>query len=178
MINLIPEEARKKMVTEYWFRVASVWMFVLSGVCMLVSVAMIPTYVLVDGQESAFADSALLAREEVSSFDDIAKDIVDANTQAQLTIAHSKRVLLSTYFKLIDSLAGESISLEGYSFTSEEGVINSIQTRGTARDRQALASFRDSLRNQDSIAEVDLPLSNLAQDRNIPFVITISPNAI
>ena len=48
-----------------------------------------------------------------------------------------------------------------------------VSLTGIARDRKTLASFRDRLLAEEQIVSVDLPISNLASDSDIQFIITV-----
>ena len=52
--------------------------------------------------------------------------------------------------------------------------VREISISGTAASRQALADFRNRLREEDGVESVDLPISNLAKDRDIPFELTVT----
>ena len=49
-----------------------------------------------------------------------------------------------------------------------------VNITGTATDRQSLASFRDRMLAHPLISEVNLPISNLATDKDIQFSITVT----
>jgi hypothetical protein len=69
---------------------------------------------------------------------------------------------------------------EGVSFTritidvTEDGSLKPITISGKADTRSSLATFRSTLLSDPSIEDALLPISNLAQEKDISFLITIN----
>jgi hypothetical protein len=72
------------------------------------------------------------------------------------------------------SLQGANILIDRLNLTQEDAKILPVRITGTATDRQALASFRDRMLAHPLISEVDLPISNLANDKDILFSLVVT----
>lgn len=174
MINLIPTSARKRIRTEYWVRVVSVWALTLAAALAVVAVLLLPPYVLVSSQERAYEASAAIARGEVLEADEAETALTAANEQSRRVITAAEQPRLLTVFAIIESLAPPAVELRQLRFNrTETGEIAPVSVSGVAATRQALAGFRDALESHERIARVDLPISNLASDRDLTFSITI-----
>ena len=173
MINLIPPQARKDIITEYWVRVITVWMFILSAFSVIAAILLLPVYVLVTSQVEAYSSSATEAAEKVAEYDLSATTLVETNKQAQMIIGLSDVQNFSEIVVLIESLNGNDVSVSSFDFIREDKKISPIQASGKAASRQSLIDFRDRLLQHPAIDSVDLPISNLAKDKDIPFSITV-----
>lgn len=173
MINLVPPNARKIVVTEYWTRVASVWLFVVCIVSVIIMLLISPVYVLVTTNAKAYARTASESAEKVAEFDLSAGALVKANIMAQKIFDLREVESFSSVISSLESFQGDDISIDGFVFGRKDGALSPVQVTGQAATRQALASFRDVLLSQPNITDVFLPISNLAKDKDIQFSISI-----
>ena len=85
MANLIPQFAKRKVTTEYWLRVITVW-FSLWGVALLIAtVLLFPVYTFTTIQVNVNADSAKSAEESVADFENVAFNLKKASLQARVS---------------------------------------------------------------------------------------------
>ena len=133
----------------------------------------LPTFVLIGSQADAYESSVAVASQKVADFQVAATMLVDASKQATLVINEDRQEQLSNYIDTFRSLEGDSIRLTGISVARDGVGIAPAVLDGVADDRQSLASFRDRLLAEPNVATVDLPISNLATDRNINFSLTV-----
>jgi hypothetical protein len=75
---------------------------------------------------------------------------------------------------LFTSLQGADILITRLSLIQKDAKILPVSITGTATDRQALATFRDQMLAHPLITEVDLPISNLASDKDILFSLSVT----
>ena len=173
MINLIPPAAKKSLLLEYWIRVASVWLLLwMLALCMSASI-MLPTYVLIGSQVAVYEESAAAASEKVAVYENVSVSLRAASEQARYAIDTSRLVVFSDLITRFQGLQGDTIGLTQITLSREGTDVAPIIIKGIADDRQALASFRDRLLAEASVVAVDLPISNLAQDREIAFTLTV-----
>ncbi len=174
MINLIPPTAKRKIIVEYWLRVVSVWFYIWTA-AMIGSVAiMFPAYVLIHSQVSVYEQSAQSASEKVANFEEVKKQIEQSNElatkmQNQLTLP-----LISDYVSLFRSLEGQGVTITSIDISRSDAAVSPIRISGLATTRQSLASFRDRISADGRVEKVDLPLSNLAKDKDIQFSLTVT----
>lgn len=173
MINLIPPAAKKRLQFEYWTRVLAVWLLTWAVSLVIGASLLLPTYVLIGSQVDVFAESAALASEKVNSFENVSKTLVQSSQQASFILNESDLPEISAYVDLLKSLEGSDIIINKITVSRSGVDLRPIQVSGEANSRQALASFRDRLVAEEVVKEVDLPISNLAQDREILFSITV-----
>ncbi len=178
MINLIPPPAKKAIKQEYWVRVGTIWFVIWSIAGIIGGVTLLPTYVLINSQVQVYSATAAAASEKIASYKDMADALVQTSNQARLIIETARLEPVSVHAARIAAATDESITLLGLSLTRVDSGFAPVTVTGIARDRQSLAAFRDRLLIDERITSVDLPIANLAQDRNIPFTLTIMITAL
>ena len=67
----------------------------------------------------------------------------------------------------------DAIKLENISYNSDSKSDSTLNLQGIADSREDLVSFSKRLQAINSIKSVDLPVSNLAKDKNLVFSITL-----
>lgn len=140
----------------------------------LVSVmSILPSYFLSDVQVSA-------AKAELANIKDInskngsnAFSVAISDTKEILSILGPVRTSVSPsiYIEMILEHKTPSIKISGISITSGQKTVATVS--GTADTRASLVSFVGALRGDDLVAGVDLPVSDLASSRNIPFSVSV-----
>lgn len=173
MINLIPPIVRKAVIKEYWTRVISVFLFIVSVVSFCIFVFALPVYVLVSDQVDVYAQSAAEASERVAEYDLSAGALIRANQMAQKIFELREVDRFTDAVTLLESLQSSDITITTFQFNRVKGEVGPVMILGNATTRQALADFRDRLLSQPKISDVVLPISNLAKDRDIEFSISV-----
>src|SRR3990167_1463549 len=173
MINLIPPIVRNAVIKEYWTRVATVFLFIVSVVCFGIFVFALPVYVLVSDQVDVYAQSAAEASKRVAEYDLSSGALIRANLMAQKIFELREIDKFTDAVTLLESLQSSDITIKTFNIDRVKGDISPVMISGDATTRQALADFRDRLLQQPEISEVVLPISNLAKDRDIKFAISV-----
>lgn len=177
MINLIPPKAKKSIVTEYWVRVSSTWSYLWAFTFICSAAIVFPAYISVSSQVSVYEESAQQASAKVADYKSAATGLVRSSQQASVVVNESRLPDFSDYIALFEDLQGSQVSIERISISRSVDGIKPVQIVGTAFDRQSLASFRDRLLAESIVDEVDLPISNLAQDSDIQFSLLLVINS-
>lgn len=174
MINLIPKSAKKNIVTEYWVRVISTWLMLWAFAIACGTAILFPSYILVSSQVTAYEESASLASQKVADYESASVALVQASQQAREIVQQTEVASASSYIDLFMSMQGTNILITRLSLVQDDAKILPVRITGTATDRQTLASFRDRMLAHPLITEVDLPISNLANDKDILFSIVVT----
>jgi hypothetical protein len=174
MINLLPTIAKKRLLGNYWSRVVVTWMVVWSIALIISMVLILPTSVLIGSQILKDDESMQQVEENVLGFEAVAAEITRANLLAVFISNESRTIKMSEYINFFRSVEREGVYLNGIDLTREGLEVKRAIVSGVAENRQALSSLRDTLLASEYVEEVDLPISNLAQDKDIPFSLDIS----
>lgn len=176
MSNLIPSFAKKKITTEYWIRVVTVWFYLWGTGLIVATVLLFPVYIFTSVQIDVNAASASAAEANVENYEDVAFDLKKATLQARYIIEDDRRNKAHQYVDLFTRNAGVGVAIERISFAKTQAGVQPITISGQAESRETLAAFRDRLLTEPAIEQANLPISNLAKDRDIDFTITVTMN--
>jgi len=174
MINLIPPAARRGVLVEYWIRVVSVWCILISISLFTTASLLLPAYVFVNSQVKVHQQSAEIALQKVADYDAVSVSLIQASQRARKIMDEENLFQISEYVDLFEQLQSDDILVSNIKIGRVKEGVSSIVVGGIANNRQTLASFRDRLLADTRIEKVDLPISNLARDKDISFTITVT----
>ncbi len=175
MFNLLPESIKDVIRKEYRLRLFIIILSFIVAVQISFLVFLFPSWLI-----SSYKENDFLVRSDEANRAIVSLDI--ASTTESIRLLNEKTVLLDSlleYPKVIPlintliSLKTSSIRFNSINYVSEGKNNASLSIEGISDRRDSLVSFSDSLRNDPIFKEVDLPISNLAKDRNIEFNITV-----
>lgn len=178
MINLLPPNGKKRVVVDYWIRVLSVLCILLGVSFLFTSALLLPTYFYLSFQAHALDISELDLSQDVMSFKELEDEINIANDISDVLNETPRYIEASRVIEEINTFAGEQIFVSNISIEKRDSQIIAVQVNGVADDRVSLVQFRDDAEANEFFSEVELPLSNLAQDRNIPFSLSLEPSEV
>jgi cytochrome bd-type quinol oxidase subunit 2 len=177
MINLIPPEALKEVKKEYWIRVFSVWAVLVGFAFLIIAILHVPVYHLLGTQKDSYQDAYTTANEQTSEFKIAEDSIKNANAVATLLTKKNEQTPFSYVIATIDSLVPNGVVIASYSLTRKDGGLSTIAISGVATGRSTLTSFKNAIENDPLFKVASIPLSDLTKDKDIPFTLTIMPNA-
>lgn len=173
MINLIPPEGYHMIKKEYLLRVGAVYCFLITGVCVLLTVAMVPMYVLLDAQIKEVESEVREGNSTNSAVKNTENEVsIIKNVLAQLKV-EEKSFRISTAIDEIQKSSSSEISFKTFYIDGAKGEIKTIQVQGTATTREKLIQFKKKLEESELFESVEIPIADLARDANLPFAITI-----
>jgi len=174
MTNLLPPAAKKEIIVEYWTRVICAWV-ILWSVCLFIGVVLLwPTYVLLSGNNEAYADSVSAATERTTEYAELSKELIQSSQRAQQIVTFGARPRLSELAAAVLGVAdGQAVTITDISLTRTDGELLPLRITGEAIDRLALAQARTDVLALPFVSAVSLP-PDLAQNENITFSLTIT----
>jgi len=174
MINLIPPEGQKSVRKEYTLRVLATMSFLFGFIVVLLSVAHIPTYVLVGAQIN---DLDAITAQDIER-DEAIRIVEDEVKLTRSIIAQFKRnqgiTNPTNIFYEINSRSSDEILFKAFILQSGNKNTRTVQVQGVATTREALAQFKTSLESSSLFSQAEIPISDLARDTELPFTITIT----
>lgn len=174
MINLIPPSAKKSVSIEYWTRVSSVALLILSGIIATSTLLLLPIYVRINSQIKVYAESAKDATDKVSKYDLSSSALVKASTQARLLLDLQDEQTFTAIIATLLAFTNAQISIDSFELNRDKDGLTPIQITGKSLTRQSLADFRKTLLEHKDIRSAFLPISNLTQDKDISFTVTVT----
>lgn len=176
MIDLLPQNDRKILHSEYRARRGVVWalmalaLLATSVVLMATvsSVLAIDQYVL----KSTLAQFAGLGS-NVAEFDAYQESVTEANKLLALLGGEKGSALLASDIVTgALSVGRDGVKINSLNMTRMADGSAAAELRGVSRSRKALLAYVANLKAVENFSEVDSPISNLIKDANSDFIIT------
>ena len=173
--TFLPYPEQQKIRKEYRNRVVIVLFFFVSISLVIGVGSLFPAYI-------SAALSERLHLDQVAAFKKTTDALAIATTQKQLAFSQTVLDAVSNTIQpdLFSSAISSIVAIRGNvklnSFTVEHSSasVTTIVVNGIAATRQDLLDLKDRIQKSPGTVSVDLPVSILAQDRNISFSIQIT----
>ncbi len=180
MINLIPNEEKKVMIKNFYYRLVIVVLFALGIVMFIASIVLLPSYFISSVKERSFNKSlnAEIAKEietinqqnlSIVSALDYKLSLLEKSSRGKFIL--SEKVINEILLKKISNIKITQIYFEN---NATEG--RKINISGTATSRERLSMFSHALENDPLFKKVDLPISNFIKGSNIRFSLSLIPS--
>lgn len=176
MFNDLPENLKKEVRSQYYIRLCIVAGLLLLLVHIVSMFFIFPSWILSTVKKQEL-ESTLFALTESE------KTVHDASTSESISSTNKILRTLNTtfqyphtfpFFNTILSFKKPGIQLSKFSYSSKSATDAAISLEGIASTREILVSFVKDLKSSGAFTAVDLPVSNLAKDTNIDFLINIT----
>jgi len=180
MINLIPNQEKKKKVKDFYFRLTVIFLFVLSFCFLIATVAILPAYFLSSVKKNLAENKLETQNAEVVPLLDQNTSLVIEDLNNKLTLieeAQKNKYLVSA--KVINEVVLKKmydIKITSIFYESNEMGEKKVNINGIASSRERLLLFRRALENDTAFKKVDLPISNFVKGTNIRFFLTLTPS--
>ena len=179
MINLIPNEEKKKKVKDFYFRLSVVFLIVLGFSMIIASVMILPSYFLSSVNKNLInarlemqknEPVPLLNQETLVIISDLENKLKLIENTKQDKYIISQWVISEILLKKMNDIKITEIV---YDNTFSKG--KNISVSGIAPNRERLLLFRRELEDDIAFKEVNLPISNFIQGSNIKFSLKLIP---
>lgn len=179
MRNLLSQKDKKILRVEYKSRVVVVVIVFLFFTILVGGAGLLPSYFISDSNERAAKEHADIIKESVSRRGkDISSAILlDTKEKLKLLSSDEENVSLRGIFEEVLNNKPNGVSVNGIFYTkSKVGKNAEILITGKADAREPLLEFKKLLEMEPQFADAELPVSNLASDRDIKFSIKVTGN--
>lgn len=149
------------------------WLIILSISVIAVSLLFLPVYTLISSQVEAITASVENASQKVNEYNLSSSALTKAGHQAQLLFQLENEKKITDLLSILTKLQNNNLTIREYDFKRTGKIIDSVKMAGEAKTRQTLVDFSDSLSGLEMVEKVDLPVSNLAKDKDLEFSLTI-----
>lgn len=175
MYKLLPDESRAKVKREYLLRRAVVMVVALIVVEVVATVGLLPSYVLSKARRSEVEEVLRLTALEKAQApaEDLSSWLSKLDLKLKTLSPKSDLDRPSEAILSILEEKGIGVRLNRFSWARIEGQAK-FSVSGIANDRQSLLALEARLNTSDIFANVTLPVSNLAKDKEIPFELKLT----
>lgn len=175
MSNLLPTDARKMVVIEYWLRATAVFLLLVAAGGVSVMALYLPVWVLISDKIDVLKATYPEAIEQSLSLKTIEESVAAANQLATHMSRGIPDTSLLELFRLVEGYTTPAVVLTSFTTArGEDGLVPTITINGNAATREALAGFADALKREARFSAVELPISSLTRGTDLDFTITIT----
>lgn len=179
MINLIPNQEKKKMIANFRFRLLVILLTALTVTAVVGSVALLPAYFFTSVKKE-IAENKLaeqrktptpeLDQNTLSSIEELNSELKLLGEDKQNRLIVTEKILNEIILKKAPEIKINQIAYESDSLGEK-----TVSVRGSAPSRESLLAFRFTLENNPNFKNINLPISNFIKGSNIQFFLTLSP---
>lgn len=177
MINLIPNEEKKIMRRDFYFRAATIFLLALGLTMLIACVTLLPTYFLSIEKEKQINQKLDIQNQNKIKIEDQQVFINVSSIDEKLSLFEkteknhflvSERVINQILLKKVKDIKITQIS---YKNSEKDG--HMVNLSGIAPNREKLLLFRQVLEDNPSFKKVNLPISNFIKGSNIQFSLSL-----
>ncbi len=173
MFNLLPENLKDKIKKDYKLRKITV--ILIFFVCVLFSalIFLLPSWLVSYYNEKEVVLDHKQMQDNLSDLNisSVLSTIKTINTKLNIINSNLDYPKILPYLNTILSKKTNSIHINNFTYNYAEDKTTEVTLGGVASTRESLVSFVKTLEESKSFSEVNLPISNLAKDKNIIFSI-------
>ena len=176
MFNLLPENLKKQITKEYKLRLFIVAMFSLIIVQASFLVFLFPSWLVSNYKEKDFSSRNDEVNKSLSALDISSTTAFIKSLNARLVVINDG-LEYPRLVPVVDTILSKktpSIKIGAVYYTSNSATTGTLTVSGVSSTREALVSFADKIKEVEYLKKVDLPISNLAKDKNIEFSINMN----
>ncbi len=173
MINLLPHSAEARLKALYRYRLATAVCILSACVALATLCMLLPSYVLLQSQVRAYEETSLAIKEEQADVMELSEKIKAANLLSEEIAKYESRLVFSEVTQKIADIAGERIEIEVVGYEEKPDTPTGLVVSGRAATRNDLTAFSANLIADPMFLSADVPIQNLASDRDVSFTITV-----
>lgn len=174
MINLITPAARRAIVKIYWIRVVTVWAVITAAGLLITLILLIPPYVLINSQVTAYQANATAAAEKIANYQTSSAVLVTASSRASWIVSEATNPSLFEVLSLIEKATIADILITNIAVQRTTIGITPITVSGVAAKRIPLIEYLERLQSLPEVEKAYFPNSNLSAGSDIPFTVEIT----
>ena len=175
MKNLLPQEEIKRQKRSYLIRLVVIFGTLSAGAFSLGVALLVPPFIITQMKAEGLKGQLEVGKKEI--------DIENKKTEREALNRIKKEIEAlgnfenkASIYDILDTIVGlrqTGIKLNVLSYENRSANERVISARGIAATRRDLIGFRDRLAREKYWKEVELPISDLAQNQNIEFSILL-----
>lgn len=175
--TLLPEIEERTLKREYKTRLFIVLLLFLSLSVVAGIIFLLPSYMLSYSQESKAIENASVVEKgrQERGIAQVEKELTLSQKTIDLLLGNMNPVKNSLVIQEIISNRPSGAGINSFNISKAEGTSTPITAiiQGKADSRESLIEFKKNLENDETISKVELPISDLAKNKDISFSIRL-----
>jgi len=177
MANLITEKQKNIINSDYWIRLFSLCLLMLSLFGLFLFAYVVPYYVSVDKKDAKITEqfkSVISIENKENVGESVLRMVSQTVDEMNAVELYNKDTLIpSAYFTKIIENKNFNIQITRLSYNFIEKGQGQFLVSGISKNREGLVAFIEDLKFKAGFASVESPVSSFANDRDISFTINI-----
>lgn len=177
-MNLLPITEKETLKKGLKLRLVGAALFLLSAVFFIGFVMLLPAYLLtLEYLPKDDTKNNSPERKDDNAIKEVLKLPEEINSKLKLFQSNINNISVIDYFSKIVNFLPKNVTLNSISFSRDQNYKEKngllILVSGIAIERDSLVLFSNSLKESGLFSSVDVPVSSLTKDRNLPFSMNI-----
>ncbi len=176
MYNLLPYQQKKSLKREYYIRLATVSVSIITILGIFLFLTLLPSYFLSLSKKESSAKQLALARAKVA--DQKIENHISFTELRSLSDAVLKKIQSRSLNSIIEQILRDKtsgIKITGFDITApNDAGLRTVGVVGVADNRSSILEFAKKLQADQLFKKVDVPDSNFQKSKNILFTITLT----
>lgn len=173
MFTLLPEEYRRKIVRRYRQRATIVALIYLSIAFAILFFVLLPSLIILKSEEIRLNLSIKSYEQSINTKKDESISDTLSKINSIIILLKNKAISPTNVVEMINEQA-DNVSIESFALSGFTPQSVSVSITGVAPTRKDLVGFSKKLENVFVGTKIELPVSSLAKDVDIPFSLTIT----
>jgi hypothetical protein len=180
MINLIPKEEKKKMIIDFYFRIATLFVIMIDFCILVAFLSLLPSYFISSVKHSL--TSVRLENQKLEPLPLLGEDSLALLKETDNKITSVEKFEKNKFLLSVDVINAivlnkrPDIKVTQIVYENNGTSEKKISITGIAPSREVLLLFREALENSSSFKNVNLPISNFVKGSNINFNLSLTPS--
>ncbi len=176
MSNLLPPHEKRALLREYRLRMGIVFLAFVSVFGMIGVVSLLPSLVRVHALIAAEEQGVTLEEQALERLGATAlrRSLREADEELAVFGPLLGGARLAAYIRTISRTRSDGVSITSIHYDPEKGEHGTLVVGGTAALRDDLTAFVASLRSVEEFSAVELPIADLAREREAKFTMTVT----
>ncbi|MDD5152586.1 MAG: hypothetical protein PHS95_01110 [Candidatus Pacebacteria bacterium] len=177
MLNILPTEEKKKVISEYHLRLGIVLVCAITALVIASLILLIPSYILATSKYHLVADNFAKLESMQNNIDEqkgIDAKITEVNKKISMllnTDSYTSATVSSVILKIIAE-KGSAVKIKSILYDKNSDRERYVVS-GTADTRDGMASFVESLKKDLFFTRVDIPIGSYVKSANIDFGVVL-----
>lgn len=173
-MNLLPTAEKESLKKGLRLRFITMTLFFTSASLLIGFVSLLPAYFLASNHLS---DSYLSSVKNDDSTQEMLNLPEEINSKLKILQSSAGNVSVTDLFSKIINYLPKEITLNSITFTKKQNYKEKngtvISVSGISANRDSLVSFSTLLKESGSFSSVEVPVSNLTKNKDLPFSVSI-----
>lgn len=176
MANLLPQEYKNGLQSEYTLRLTAGGLGLFAIALAVGTALLVPSFLLIDNKRDRLRQQLEAVTQAAGTSSEQLRSTIQATEEKLARIESTTQQTLkpTQILSIVTKNQPDGIKIQRISVSQAKDESINVRLSGTAATRSQLLSFEDNLSRQAEITQVKLPINTLARRENADFTLTLT----